>query len=178
MSVPTIQKRLGTTTGHTWKKIMAIDKESLQQKLLACIKKTDNGCWEWTRSCNPNGYAQLGYKHRLIRAHRASAHAFLGLDLSSPLCVCHKCDNRKCINPNHLFIGTNQDNVDDKMRKGRLNPPLGSRSSFARLSENDIPLIRNRISSGEKLASIARAYKINPCAIWSIKHGHTWKHVN
>lgn len=77
-----------------------------------------NGCWEWTRSCDADGYGHLVHQGSLKGAHRHSYELSRG-NIPDGLFVLHECDNRKCINPDHLFLGTNMDNMRDMYAKGR-----------------------------------------------------------
>jgi len=78
----------------------------------------ESKCWDWLGAISRKGYGQFKYTNTMKSPHRISYEFFNG-PFSSALHVLHKCDNPKCVNPRHLFLGTNQDNVDDKMRKGR-----------------------------------------------------------
>lgn len=78
------------------------------------------GCWNWGGPVFANGYGSIRYDKRQVYVHRVSAHLYLGFDLNSPLHVLHRCDNRKCFNPKHLFIGTRLENMRDARDKGRL----------------------------------------------------------
>lgn len=87
--------------------------------------KEVNGCWEWQGSMALGGYGNLCYKGKTYRAHRLSYALFVG-DIPAGIVVCHRCDNRKCVNPEHLFLGTDKDNYEDSVRKGRrakVDPP-------------------------------------------------------
>lgn len=91
---------------------------SIEERLLAKVNKTDSGCWEWTGCSTKFGYGKTTVNGVSEYTHRLSYKYFKGL-IGEGLCVCHKCDNPKCFNPDHLFLGTHQDNIKDKIAKGR-----------------------------------------------------------
>jgi HNH endonuclease len=78
-----------------------------------------NGCWNWIGSIRKNGYGNARYDGKNISAHRMAAHLFLGLPLGDKRQVLHHCDNPRCVNPAHLFLGTQSDNLKDCVAKGR-----------------------------------------------------------
>lgn len=86
------------------------------------IKKSDNECWEWNKYCFESGYGQFSIKSKATRAHRFGWEFFNKKSIPKGMFVLHKCDNRKCQNPNHLFIGSQRDNVLDMINKGRDYP--------------------------------------------------------
>lgn len=90
--------------------------------------------------------------------------------------VLHKCDIRNCVNPDHLFLGTNKDNMADMMRKGRKNARKGSAHGYAKLTENDVLQIRDvypSVSSRE----LAKRYGVVKSTILFVIHRKTWAHV-
>ena len=82
------------------------------------VLDNETGCWNWT-GASADGYGQKYYRGRQHNVHRLAAHLWMGFDLESGLCVLHHCDNRMCLNPKHLFIGTKDDNNQDMCNKGR-----------------------------------------------------------
>lgn len=132
-------------------------------------------CWEWTAGVTRNGYGQFNLKPRLFYARRI---AFLLGQQKQPtgLLVCHKCDNRLCCNPSHLFLGTHSDNMSDCASKGRLNTTdrHGELHSRARLSEKDIHEIRK---SDESQACLSARYGVCQAHISRIQLRKSWKHI-
>ncbi len=138
------------------------------------VRKT-RGCWLWTGSTG-EGYGQLNVEGKLETAHRISWEMHYG-PIPDGMWVLHKCDNRPCVNPSHLFLGTPQDNMDDKMAKGRANNAKGENTGNAKLTEKAVRSIRKDLARGESQSSVARRYGVYSTTIWLIAHGRTWTHV-
>lgn len=117
-----IVTRKNLTMGKSRACIHKCASDSLKDRLLKNIDIT-NFCWNWSGCKDELGYGRIHYKNNIgrrpyIGTHRASWIVFNG-DIPDGLLVLHKCDNPSCINPDHLFLGTNRDNCNDKMKKGR-----------------------------------------------------------
>ncbi len=99
-----------------------------------------SGCWLWTSELNWNGYGAFSYKLRRVTAHRMSWFLKHGEMPPSSVDVCHKCDTRSCVNPDHLFLGTRKDNMQDSVSKGRRTYHYGDGVdwSFFRKTSNPI----------------------------------------
>lgn len=133
------------------------------------------GCWLWTGSRNQKGYGHFfsrlnGEKH--YRAHRFSWAMHNG-PIPDDMFVCHHCDNRWCVNPDHLFLGTTYENNHDTIRKGRNN--RGERAGGSKLTEDDVRAIRAMRGSDTE---IGRKYGIHPTHIARIRARERWAHVH
>jgi hypothetical protein len=142
----------------------------------------DNGeCWPWPGSLNPKtGYGQLSDwrngKRRLLTAHRVARAAFGG-GVPAGLSVLHRCDNRACFNPEHLFLGSQSDNMRDMMEKGRADHTRNVRGVdhyAAKLSGADVVAIRQDV---RPLPEIAASYGMSVSAVHAAKRRRTWKHI-
>jgi hypothetical protein len=98
-----------------------------------------NDCWLWKRSKNKKGYGMSGLKGKFIYAHRLSYLTFIG-EISNNLFVLHNCDNPSCVNPKHLFLGTNQDNMKDRNNKNRQ--AKGENNGRSKLVQEEVDEIR------------------------------------
>lgn len=134
-------------------------------------------CHWWTGAINTRGYGAFNTDHKTIAAHRVSYELYIG-DIPDGLFVCHKCDNRLCVNPDHLFVGTNQDNMDDMYKKKRNNQPKGVNHCCAKMTEEDVLRIR-LLAQNESysISALADKYELNSGSIWQIVHRKTWKHI-
>lgn len=121
------------------------------------------------------GRVYFGHKKR-VRAHRAAYEAAFG-EIPVGACVCHRCDNPLCCNPAHLFVGSQAENVADKMAKKRHRALAGDMNPNRKLDSRKVSLIRARISAGESVSSIASSYGVSAGAIHHIRKGDTWSHV-
>jgi len=136
------------------------------------VEKTDS-CWLWTGRVKSakKPYGGFDIEGRKVRAHRFSYELHFG-PIPDGLCVCHTCDNPRCVNPDHLWLGTHQDNLADMVAKGRQ--ARGSGNGKAKLTEADVLAIRASSLGQRKLG---RIYGVTPQAISHIVHRKRWKHV-
>lgn len=138
------------------------------------VNRTES-CWEWTRFTN-RGYGAINISGVVVYVHKLSWCMHNGAVLDG-LCVLHKCDNRKCVNPDHLFLGTTAENNLDKEAKGRGVNLVGSLHGNAKLIEEEVKTIRIKLKAGITAAALAAEFRVSPHVIHCIKHRKTWKHV-
>ena len=141
-------------------------------------------CWNWIGTLKGktklNGYGSVTVGSRVdntrktISAHRFSYLTFKG-EIPNGMFVCHKCDNPRCVNPSHLFLGTRQDNVDDRERKGRNIVPSGESHGYSKLTELQVLLIRQMRVDGIKRRDITKTTGISKSLIKSVLLYKTWK---
>ncbi len=137
----------------------------------------NTGCWLWAGSLSKAGYGNTKKtvgEYLLRGAHRISYFLHNG-SFDYNLCVCHTCDNRTCVNPDHLFLATGVENTQDMVNKGRANK--GSNRPNSILTESVIPDIRQRRISGESVISIAKFYNVHRDTIYAVLYNETWEHV-
>lgn len=137
------------------------------------IKKEDNGCWIWQGSKDKNGYGTLRINKADWKAHRYSYKIYNG-EIGNKL-VCHKCDNPSCVNPEHLFLGTNKDNMKDMVKKQRS--AAGEKNANSKLNKHVITIIRQRLKNGDTQVKIAKDYGITQTCVSKIKVGKSWSHI-
>ena len=138
-------------------------------------RKGANECWEWKGAKLNCGYGRFGVGGEVVLTHRFAYQNWRG-NIPEGMYVCHKCDNRACCNPNHLFLGTHVDNMADMVRKGRQNK--GEVNGQAKLSAANIVKIKKRLANGETQVAIAADYGVAQSQISRVKDGKTWSSVN
>lgn len=135
----------------------------------------NDGCWEWTGYIMPNGYGQLkNEQQKNVYAHRFSYELYKGI-IPNGMQVCHKCDNRKCVNPNHLFLGTQADNVKDMVSKGRN---YKGKPGTTKINENQVREIRKLCDEGLNKTEIAALFNLDRSTVANIYAKRLWKEVN
>ncbi len=139
------------------------------------IRKPDE-CWQWRMHKIYTGYGYFTLKNRPIRTNRISWIFSYG-DIPDGLFVLHHCDNPSCCNPNHLFLGTQMDNMHDMISKGHKVVKTGSSNFHAKLSEDDILNIRTMYSNGIYQKDIAKQFGICQQSVSLIVNRINWKHI-
>ncbi len=146
------------------------------------IKDGINGCWSWSGWKNNGGYGYFSCKSKREAAHRYSYKKYIG-PIKGGLFVLHKCDNPECSNPEHLFLGTNTDNINDAYSKGRRKSvPIesmrrGENCYLSKLKEKDVVEIKKMINNGIGNTQIANIFGVKHSTISCIRCNQTWKHV-
>ena len=138
-----------------------------------------SGCLEWIAGRNPQGYGGLEYHGKWWQAHRLAWSALKG-EIPAGLCVLHRCDNPRCVNVDHLFLGTHLDNVKDCMAKGRRALLVGEQRPSSKLSASEVKIIRarhRRFDHANSMQKIADDYGLALCTIVRIIRRITRKHV-
>lgn len=147
--------------------------------ILARVEVDANGCWIWQRAKSSDGYGSIvktrrGRYTRTFGAHRLAYMVFRGDP--SGLNVCHACDVRSCCNPNHLWLGTQAENMGDAHAKRRM--PIGSASVRALITEHDVVEVFRMKASGASHAEIRQRFGVSHTTVSQILTRKRWAHVH
>ena len=138
-------------------------------------KKNSTGCIHWLGG-GSGGYGSISINNKNQQAHRLSYELFVK-KIPKGKCVLHKCDNRKCVNPDHLFLGTIKDNNIDRSKKGRNTDQKGSKHPLSKLKEKDVIKIRKLYSQGNSQEELSILFNVSPSCIGAIIVRRNWKHI-
>lgn len=170
---------VGMSTGKRYlnkrddKIVMSVKNRFYQNTLLP----NDNGCMLWIGIINKLGYGTMAKCMGYNTIHRYSYFLHYG-EFNKKLHVLHKCDIRNCVAPDHLFLGTHQDNMNDMIKKGRLNNRNGENASNIKLTKIQVSEIRKRLANGDTHISIANDFKVHKTTITAINIGRNWKELS
>ena len=145
-----------------------VEKERIEKKV---ERIPEGGCWVWMGTTTVRGYGQLIKDTKKLSAHRASYEAFVG-PIPKGMNVCHTCDNVSCVNPNHLFLGTQKQNLQDMARKGRST--RGEKNPSSKLTKEQVKQIR---MMDETCSFISKIFNVSVSAISAIKRKERWSYV-
>ena len=154
---------------------MDYNQNDIDRFLSSCYIESSTGCWIWIKTINENGRAKFSLKRKMIYASRFSYWIYKGpFDLS--LFVCHTCDNGLCVNPDHLWLGTQLDNMKDMSNKNRS--LKGSKNPTAVLTETIVKnMINDIINLNINFNSLCLNYNIGETTVKNILYGRTWQHI-
>jgi hypothetical protein len=147
-----------------------------QLRVFESSYQVDNktGCWIWMKSRCEKGYGMFRLFGRGIRAHRAGWYFHNQEMIPDGVIACHKCDNPPCVNPGHIFLGSQQDNMDDMRKKGRARHLKGGENKNAVLTERQVMGILQSDIPATKLAPVL---DVCESTIRAIRQGKNWKHL-
>jgi hypothetical protein len=147
------------------------------EKLEFYIKKNDlTNCWEWLRNTNNKNYGMICHKGKMRLAHRVFYEKYKN-EIPRGMNVCHSCDNSKCCNPEHLFLGTQADNVHDMENKKRDNKSKGEKHFKAKISKKEVMEVRKKFNEGTTIREVYHLFNYSYQTIYYICINKTWKHL-
>lgn len=142
-----------------------------------------SGCWLWTRFVNPGGYGTIRLNGPRVLAHRASWTVAHG-PIPDGMVVCHKCDTPSCVNPDHLYVGTQRQNMDDCSRRGRTGPQRAPASyrgcngrGNAKLDASQVVAMRKMRADGVRVVEIAERTGVTPGHVYKVTNSRFWTWV-
>ena len=139
------------------------------------VRKTDQ-CWIWEGAISTGGYGQIKRSGHNVHAHRIAWELTYG-KIPKGLYVCHHCDNRRCVHPEHLFLGTAKDNSLDMVMKNRHHVVIGELNPNAKLKNTQVKEIKRGLQSGKTDRELATLFGVKPYVIYFIRKGIRWQHV-
>lgn len=139
-------------------------------------RRGSDDCWEWQGSRDKDGYGRFHLRGSETKAHRFSFELHYG-PIPVGKMVCHSCDNPPCVNPSHLWLGTNQDNINDAAEKGRTHSPKGELHPMAILTREDVEEIIALRQKGYRYTEIAERFDVTPGLVGGIIRGNIWPHI-
>lgn len=155
------------------------DRLPLQTRFWAKVQKLGpDECWLWTAGTDRRGYGRIRSDlgaMKTVRAPRVSYEIHFGCAPPEALFVCHSCDNPRCVNPKHLFLGTPAENMADRDRKGRMAPRQGLNNPAAKVTPTIVREIR---ATNGTCRHLADRFGLSPGQVWNIKQRKNWAHID
>ncbi len=167
-------------------------KKTALERFHGSYERSPCGCWLWKLSCRPGGYGAFSFHGQSVDAHRFAYSALVG-PIPRDLFVLHQCDVPACVNPDHLFVGTQSDNMQDAFKKGRGSPPPRkygppkprpsraisnpNRRPGAKITTEIARDIKARLAAGETGRAIAGRHGLHFGSVSDIKRGLTWRDI-
>ncbi len=150
--------------------------DGLMERFWSKCVMTGGGCWLWTAATNEYGYGQFKIDGGMKLAHRIAWRLKHG-HLPEELCVLHVCDTPACVNPDHLFLGTQVDNVADRNAKGRQAGAAGIKNRHAKLTESDVIRLRWLAARGLSYAVLGKRFGISGEQASAVARRKSWRHI-
>jgi hypothetical protein len=160
--------------GHV-REVSRVKPEGLRFWRHVAADESADGCWEWQAVRTRNGYGNFKRATatgRMVMAHRMAWELTHGAPTPG-LDVCHRCDNRGCVRPSHLFLGTHRENMADAVAKRRMR--RGEEHGQSKLTHAQVAEVRQLAARGESLAALGRRFNVSASAVRKVLRGETWK---
>ena len=169
--------RLGVKSSCHGRRIWQLKADKMKRFFAKIASPNSNGCMLWTAATRRDGYGLFGldFGETPVSAHRMSWMIANKRSVPPGMCVCHRCDVRLCVNPEHLFVGSLSDNNADCRRKGRN--ARGETVCTAKLTEGQVMEIRRLYRSGLRNVDLCRRYRISATNVSNIVRHKRWAHV-
>lgn len=154
-----------------------ITDQTVISRFLAKVDKLPNSCWLWVAVKNSDGYGNFKFEGTMAKAHRISYQIYIE-DIPKGYCVLHSCDTPACVNPAHLFVGTQQDNANDREAKGRGHDKAGEANGRAILTAFEVKKIRRLYPEGKHTQrELGKLFGISRVVVSKIVRRELWKSV-
>lgn len=150
--------------------------EAVWDRFWSKVDRRHEECWIWTGSLDRLGYGTFWFRGASERAHRVAYELARGV-APGPRHVRHDCDNRACVNPSHLRLGTHAENMRDKSERGRVVTYRGSRNPSAKLTEEQVKEIRRLVAGGATLTSVGHQFGTHRSNVRRIVNREKWAGV-
>lgn len=152
-----------------------MNSKTIEERFWSKVNKTD-GCWLWTASTKGrhSNYGSFKYNGKTAFAHRVAYLLSKG-PIGPKECVCHKCDNPLCVNPEHLFLGSQIDNIADRTKKNRSAQPKGALNPASKITQEQANLIRELYKTGDlSQTALSAQFGVSQVQISNIVNNKSW----